>query len=93
MERGGRGRLLIFVSGSLKDGLGLCMVGVGVGVGGGISSLGFEFDEELFCVRPFTWRSSATDKKELSSSCATLTSPWYMKLRTACRSPNSTPFR
>merc|ERR1719447_884638 len=42
---------------------------------------------------PFTLSSSATAKKELSSSCATFTSPWYMKLRTAVRSLNFTPFR
>ena len=37
-------------------------------------------------VRPFTFRSSATAKKELRSSWATLTSPWYMKFKTAKRS-------
>jgi len=31
--------------------------------------------DELFCVRPLTLSSSATAKKELSSSCATFTSP------------------
>ena len=44
-------------------------------------------------VRPFTFNSSATIRKELSSSCATFTSPWYMKFRTDWRSLNRTPRR
>ena len=38
-------------------------------------------------------RSSATTRKELSSSCAKLISLWYMKLSTDCRSVYFTPFR
>ena len=37
-------------------------------------------------VSPFTFNSSATAKKELRSSCATFTSPWYIKFKTAKRS-------
>ena len=42
---------------------------------------------------PLTFRSSATAWKEFSSSWATLTSPWYMKLSTDWSSLNPTPLR
>ena len=47
----------------------------------------------LFWVSPFTLRSSATERKELSSSWATLTSPMYMKFSTESSSLYLTPFR
>ena len=52
----------------------------------------FELDEP-FCVNPFTFSSSAMARNELSSSWATLTSPWYMKFNTATSSWYLTPFR
>ena len=41
---------------------------------------------------PFIFRSSATSRKELRSSCGRLTSPLYIKVRIDCRSENLTPF-
>ena len=56
-------------------GVGSTLSGGSLGLGLGGSDLGREFESELFWVRPFTFRSSATAKKEFSSSWATLTSP------------------
>ena len=59
---------------------------------GGGEDFVFELDE-LFWVRPLTFNSSATARNELSSSWATFTSPWYIKLSTDWRSAYLTPFR
>merc|ERR1719361_2873735 len=76
----------------MGGGAGLGLLGGGTGSLGGGTSLRFPASSVL-CVNPFTLSSSATAKNEFSSSCATFTSPWYMKLRTDWRSVNLTPFR
>ena len=47
----------------------------------------------LGLIIPLIRRSSATCRKLLRSSCATLTSPWYMNVITASMSLKDTPLR
>ena len=65
---GGRGRF--------GGGVGSTLSGGSLDLGLGGSHLGRELESDLFWVRPFTFRSSATAKMEFSSSFATYLTPF-----------------
>ena len=60
----------------------VAVAGAGLEMGGGGGrgrfggGVGRELESDLFWVRPFTFRSSATAKMEFSSSCATYLTPF-----------------